>query len=166
MLWVGLEYLRSFFVIGFPWNSLGYSQYLTPYVTQFADMTGVYGVSFLIVLVNAGLYTLLLTNSPPVIKRRTAIATCCCVGLCVGYSLFVLPLSDAVEPAEKIRAAVVQGNIDQGIKWDKERRHEIFETYMRLSKETLNESPDLIIWPETAVPFALNFNPEFRYKHG
>ncbi|PIE33399.1 apolipoprotein N-acyltransferase [candidate division KSB3 bacterium] len=164
ILWVGLEYLRSFFVLGFPWNSLGYSQYLTPYVTQIADITGVYGVSFLIVLVNAGLYTILLSNSSMLMKRRTAIVTCCCVGICVGYGVWRLSSSDIDQAAETTRAAVVQGNIDQGIKWDTEHRQKIFETYMRLSKETLNESPDMIIWPETAVPLAFNYDPSFRSR--
>ncbi len=164
VLWVGLEYLRSFFVIGFPWNSLGYSQYLTPFVTQFADMTGVYGISFLIVLVNAGLYAILLTSSPSSVKRRTALAIGCCVGLGVGYSLFVLPPSDADGSADTIRVAVVQGNIDQGIKWNYKYRQKIFDTYIHLSEETLDESPDLIVWPETAVPFVLNYDPAFRNR--
>ncbi|MCX5918185.1 MAG: apolipoprotein N-acyltransferase, partial [Deltaproteobacteria bacterium] len=55
-LWVSLEYIRGFLFSGFPWELLGYSQYLTLPLVQIADITGVYGVSFLIVLVNAAIY--------------------------------------------------------------------------------------------------------------
>src|SRR2546422_7940318 len=52
-LWVALEWLRGHLFSGFPWALLGYSQYHTLSVIQIADVTGVYGVSFLLVLVNA-----------------------------------------------------------------------------------------------------------------
>jgi apolipoprotein N-acyltransferase len=62
-LWVGLEYVRSFLLTGFPWCLLGYSQFQRIEVIQIADLAGVYGVSFLIVLVNALIYALLLDPS-------------------------------------------------------------------------------------------------------
>jgi apolipoprotein N-acyltransferase len=58
-LWVSLEYLRSFFLTGFPWANLGYSQYLNLPFVQVADITGVYGLSFAILLVNVTLYLIL-----------------------------------------------------------------------------------------------------------
>jgi len=51
-LWVSLEYLRSFLLTGFPWANLGHSQYLNLPFVQLADITGVYGLSFVILLVN------------------------------------------------------------------------------------------------------------------
>ncbi len=163
VLWVGLEYLRSFFIIGFPWNSLGYSQYLTPQITQIADTTGVYGVSFLIVLVNAGLYTSLVANVPRKFKLRSLIVTLCCFGLSLGYGLYTLsPLEDGGQPGETMRLAVVQGNIDQGVKWSPEFKQEIFEKYIALSRQTLNTEPDMIIWPETAVPFVLHYDQAYK----
>src|SRR4030042_1538898 len=59
LLWVALEYLRSFLLTGFPWANLGYSQYLNLPMIQMADMTGPYGVSFIILLVNATLFRVL-----------------------------------------------------------------------------------------------------------
>ncbi|MEQ8164049.1 MAG: apolipoprotein N-acyltransferase, partial [Smithellaceae bacterium] len=55
VLWVCLEYGKSYLLTGFPWENLGYSQYLNKYIIQFADIAGVFGISFLIVLVNAAL---------------------------------------------------------------------------------------------------------------
>ena len=162
VLWAGLEYLRSFFLIGFPWNSLGYSQYLTPQVTQFADITGVYGVSFLIVLVNAGLYTTLAANVPQRLKISSLLVTLGCFGLCLGYGLYVLPDENSGTSGSTMRLAVVQGNIDQSIKWSPKFRQEIFEKYIVLSKETLPTEPDMIVWPETAVPFILHYDPSYK----
>ncbi len=172
VLWVALEYLRSFFIIGFPWNYLGYSQFLTPYVTQVADTTGVYGVSFLIVLVNACLYTVLFTTAQRVMKIQTAVATLCCVGFCIAYSLVKLSsVQGAISattspqpPLETIKIAVIQGNINQSIKWDPQQRQQIFDTYIRLSKTSFDAQPDMIVWPETAVPFVFNFDPVNKQK--
>ena len=54
--WVLLEYVRTYFLTGFGWNLLGYSQTSFPYIIQFADIFGVYGISFLIVFINMLLY--------------------------------------------------------------------------------------------------------------
>ena len=59
-LWVSLEFLRTYALSGFPWALLGYSQYQWLSVIQFADVTGVYGVSFLVVMGNVALTSLLL----------------------------------------------------------------------------------------------------------
>src|SRR4030043_1707001 len=58
-LWVALEYLRSFLITGFPWANLGYSQYLNLPFIQMADITGAYGLSFVVLLVNATLFWVL-----------------------------------------------------------------------------------------------------------
>ena len=59
LLWVGLEYLRSFFLTGFPWAILGYSQHLNLPFIQSADVLGAYGLSFALVLVNVTLYLII-----------------------------------------------------------------------------------------------------------
>ena len=169
VVWVGLEYVRSFFFLAFPWNFLGYSQFLTPSVTQIADITGVYGVSFLVMLVNAGLYTCIFSKVSRGIKITTAVATVCCVGCCMGYSLWRLPSEQvaktgntpSTEASQTVKVAVVQGNIPQNLKWDPKHRQEIFATYIRLSKRTLDKHPDLIVWPETAVPFVFQYEPDY-----
>ncbi|MBI4745793.1 MAG: apolipoprotein N-acyltransferase, partial [Deltaproteobacteria bacterium] len=56
VVWVSLELLTTYFLTGFPWGVLGYTQYLNLPVIQIADVTGVYGISFVIVVVNAGIY--------------------------------------------------------------------------------------------------------------
>jgi apolipoprotein N-acyltransferase len=58
-----------------------------------------------------------------------------------------------IEPSATIKVAVIQGNIDQAVKWDAQYRQQTLDTYITLSKQTLVEDPELIVWPETAVPF-------------
>jgi apolipoprotein N-acyltransferase len=172
VVWVGLEYLRSFFLLGFPWNLLGYSQFLTPYVTQIADITGVYGISFLIILVNGCVYTCLSAQTSWRTKVKTLVSTLCCAVLCVGYSLFILPSKEFAKTgnpehegsSQMVRVAVIQGNIDQRVKWNPDYRQQILDTYIRLSEATLDKHPELIIWPETAVPFVFQYKPHYSYR--
>ena len=163
VIWVGLEYVRTFFLFGFPWNLLGYSQFLTPTVTQIADLTSVYGVSWLILLVNVGLYVCLFSGASRPLKLKTGAAALCCVGCCVGYGLYRLPAAPA-KASQTVKVAVVQGNIPQNLKWDPAHRQAIFDTYVRLSQRTLTERPELIVWPETAAPFTFRYEPSYRLQ--
>ena len=144
--WVSTEYLRAHLFTGFPWALLGYSQSLNLYLIQIADITGVYGVSFLIVLFNFGVY-LALRKHP---ARRYV--------LFFIFALFILALSyghnktRVVYPAQKLKVAVIQGNIAQEMKWDPRQRGFIIDRYKALTKAALKEDPHLVIWPETSLP--------------
>ena len=67
-LWVLLEWVQTWLISGFPWMLLGYSQYLNLFLLQIASVTGVYGLSFLIVLVNAGLAQAFVSGSRMLIR--------------------------------------------------------------------------------------------------
>ena len=155
--WVALELIRSHFMTGFGWNLLGYSQSFTLPVIQIADITGAYGVSFLIVLVNIAIF---LTIKE--VKRRDyylkplAIAAVV-VFICLYYGTF---RARNVFTGEKLRVAVVQGNIPQLKKWDPSFREDILKKYERLTREAAGERPELIIWPETSVPGFLESEPD------
>lgn len=64
-LWVSLEYIRTYLLTGFPWSSIGYTQYKTLPLIQIADITGIYGISFIIVAINGAIVDLIL------LKKRT-----------------------------------------------------------------------------------------------
>ena len=165
VVWTALEYIRTYFFIGFPWNLLGYSQHLTPVMIQFADVTGVYGVSFLVMLVNAGLYTCFLSVQTRKSKILTGSVTAGCIGVCALYGFVTLASFErAASTTETVRVAVIQGNIDQRIKWDTAFKDHILDTYLRLSADALQEQPELIIWPETAAPFAFKYEWPYREK--
>jgi len=154
-LWVSLEYARSFLFTGFPWASLGYSQYRILPLIQIADITGVYGLSFLVVLCNVVVYLAIRgyvksrgeKGAYPVFGGIVFLAL---AGLALGYGY--LRLSHPAQ-GETIKVALIQGNIDQSIKWDPEFRDATISIYEKLTRRASVGGVDLVVWPESAAPF-------------
>jgi len=148
--WVFTEYIRAHLFSGFPWALLGYSQSLNLPVIQISDITGVYGVSFLVVLVNFGIYFALKK-----MKGRFYV-------LFIIFILFSMTVwygqkrIRQIYPPADIKVAVIQGNIPQAMKWDPRYRNSIINKYSVLTKEALKEKPELVVWPETSIPGYLN----------
>ena len=163
LLWVSLEYLRSFFLSGFPWANLGHSQYLNLPFIQMADIMGVYGLSFIILLVNVTLYRVFQQWAKRIFPVREVIVTILILlgALFYGYvKMGVLDRQMASLPALKV--GLVQGNIDQSIKWDPSFQRETLKIYERLSLKVAEAKPNLIIWPETATPFFFQEAKEYQ----
>lgn len=149
VLWTALELARTYVFTGFPWSLLGYSQYAALPVVQIADIAGVYGVSFVIVLANAAIAEYI-ADRKRIIPLVSAVAVISVV-LVYGAARLRAPGG-----ADRIRISVVQGNIEQDRKWDPAYQSEVLATYERLTKDALASRPDLVIWPETATPFYFN----------
>ena len=163
LAWIVLEMMRSWLFTGFPWGLLGYSLYDHLWMIQTADLFGVYGISGLIVMVNAAVTLVLLHWLEHrwhrfAISRRTlkltGAATSALMLCSIGYGIVRIHSVDrnaAAAPHETI--AVVQGNIDQARKWDP--RFQMLTTvkYRNLSVGAAAKKARLIIWPETATPF-------------
>ncbi len=155
-LWTALELARTYVFSGFPWSLLGYSQYRALPVIQISDITGVYGVSFLIVLVNAAIAEFITDRKQYQGMSIAALA----MTFVLGYGFVRLR---APEGPGAVTISVVQGNIEQDKKWDPAYQAETIAIYERLTNEALKQHPALVIWPETAVPFYFNGNnPEDR----
>ena len=165
LLWTTLEFLRSYVLGGFPWSSLGYSQYTFLPIIQISDITGVYGVSFLIVAVNAALVDVLLfkrryTERPlasllPTTSGFVALALFIVFTLSYGAYRLHQHRSGPV-----VKAAVIQGNIEQDKKWDPSYQQTVINVYKDLSFSAAREMPELIVWPETSVPFFFRTDKE------
>lgn len=150
-LWVTFELLRSRLLIGFPWNLLGHSQYQNLPLIQIADATGVYGISFVVAAVNAGIADGLVAHHGWR-KRASSFAT---AGLLVSGAVIYGWVDQPRIPRPEIRVALLQGNISQDIKWDPRFQDETMAAYQNLTLAQTRFHPDLVIWPETAVPFFL-----------
>jgi apolipoprotein N-acyltransferase len=173
LVWVLLEYLRGIVITGFPWSYLAHSQHRFLGLIQIVSVTGTYFISFLIVAVNAillriaedfGRYSF---GNPPRGGYREGSGKAKKDRLFIGYTSLVvvlLVLSLAYGTAilrsenpgrEGPTAAIVQGNITQDVKWDEASRLNTVRTYV---KKTVEETRgvDLVIWPETAIPFLLD----------
>ncbi|MCU7843774.1 MAG: apolipoprotein N-acyltransferase [Candidatus Thiodiazotropha sp. (ex Monitilora ramsayi)] len=140
-MWVAVEWLRGWFLTGFPWLQLGYSQIDSP-LAGYAPVLGTLGVS-LVVTVSAGAINLLGEKGG---SRRFAIPL---LGL-VWISGWGLSLQDWTMPSgESLRVALVQGNIPQAEKWAPEMLTPSLVLYAEQTKKHFDR--DLIVWPETAV---------------
>ncbi|MBN2125538.1 MAG: apolipoprotein N-acyltransferase [Deltaproteobacteria bacterium] len=154
-LWAGLEYVRAHALTGFPWCLLAHTQYRNPMLIQIADLLGAYGVTFLIVLVNGLLYALLfehlLRKRLLLIGKTAVVASIVLLFLLYGYH--ALSAGEARVPAPKtLRVAVIQGNIDQSVKWNPAYQEATIHKYVQMSASTMPFEPDVILWPETSVP--------------
>lgn len=155
--WVVMEFVRSYAFTGFPWSSIGYTQYEFLSAIQFADITGIYGVSFLVVAVNGAVADVFiarrrrkekpLANLWPTAVGLAALAVFVLVVL--GYGQFRL---NQHRPGRDVKVSVVQGSIDQSFKWDPAYRDEVLGIYKELTVGVAAEEPGLIVWPESAVP--------------
>jgi len=148
-VWTALELARTYVFSGFPWSLLGYSQYLALPVIQVSDIAGVYGVSFLIVLVNAAVAEFLADRK----KYSLLVIASVIMALVLGYGLMRIHVPENITG---ITVSVVQGNIEQDKKWDPAFQTEVLAVYTRLSQDALLQHPDIVIWPETATPFYFN----------
>lgn len=166
-VWVGLEYVRSRFLSGFPWELLGNSLYPHLGFIQIADWFGVYGISFVIVLVNLALYDVLssfTSKRGEDVERRSAWVSVATAGIVfvhvAAYGQWkIQAIQEIIDNAPSIDVMVVQGNIDQSIKWDPSRQQASVEKYLRLSRPlSPTNPPDLVVWPETAAPFYMGRN--------
>lgn len=163
-VWVTMEYLRTFLFTGFPWENLGYSQYQSLSLVQFADITGVYGISFLIVCVNTTLYLLLRSLSNKKIPCKEIIFTVLLVTIAVIYGSWrIVEIKKLTESSATMKAGLIQGNVDQGIKWNKAFRKKTITTHQQLSIKALQDGARLIIWPESSTPFY--FQSELDYQN-
>jgi len=159
--WVSLEFLRSHLLSGLGWNLLAYSQ--TPWLAliQMADVTGAWGVSYLIVLVNVALAGLFTRGVPLSSAVRHAVVAVACVLIAVWYGTWRLP---GLGSSQTVRVSVVQGNIPQEEKWDDAHRQDILARYAALTATAASTHPSLIVWPETSVPGALGIDEELTQQ--
>lgn len=155
-IWVMLEFLRGWLFTGFPWVILGCAQYKNPLIIQIADITGAYGVSFLIVMVNFVLFSWLSVLIKKEYKKSLlfeSAALFALLAVSVGYGYLSLKKED-VCPGLKL--VVAQGGIEQFKKWDPAYKDYILDTYEALTREAARTGADLIVWPETAIPTFIN----------
>lgn len=157
-LWVGLDWLRGVLFTGFPWMDLGYGLYRTPLLIQIADLAGHHGVTYLIVFANTLLF--LLFSARRRLAEHLLLAGCgvCLLGAVGFYShqrLHEITGRISSPDAAKVNVGIVQGNIDQSIKWSPTQQEATVDTYLTLTASLLRapSPPDLVVWPETALPF-------------
>lgn len=161
VLWVALEFGQTYIISGFPWELLGTGLYRFSIFLQVADLTGVYGLSFLLVLINAAIF-LLLSPARSRETRRLAYLPIVLLVLAawVGYGFYRLGVIEKLSAASTpLKVAVVQGDIKQGDKWKKDMVQATLDRYKKLTLRV--KGAKLIVWPESAAPFFFLRSPNF-----
>jgi apolipoprotein N-acyltransferase len=152
-VWIATEFGREHLLTGFPWVLLGYSQTSVLQVAQLASVVGVYGVSLLVAAVSAAL-------ALAVRRRYVPIATMLTVVLAVVvWGRQRVEHADLTHAGQPIRVGMIQGNVDQGVKWDPTRAASIFEDYVRMTRQAIGEGAQLLLWPESSTPFMYEEDP-------
>ncbi|MDP3732740.1 MAG: apolipoprotein N-acyltransferase [Candidatus Omnitrophota bacterium] len=154
-VWVLLEYVRAHLFTGFPWALLGYSQYLNLPFIQIADITGAWGVSFLVMMVNAAIYSAVCHRPSVTGMIRRYFIPLLCIIITFTYGYYKLNHRPSTIDHRPIKISIIQSNISQELKWEKSSRDFIMERYFSISSQALKDKPDLIIWPEAALPVVL-----------
>lgn len=158
-LWTALDHGRHFFLTGFPWGVLGYAQHENGWLLGLAPYTGVMGLSFVTALGGAALFFASGAGGAAHPRRRAALAAAAVV-----LALALGGLSDASAPplgGGSLRVGLLQGNVDQGVKWSPEFADATMTDYENLARRAVAEGARLVVWPETAVPGSVETEPGF-----
>lgn len=158
-LWVSLEYARTYVLSGFPWTLLGYSQYQWLPVIQFSDLTGVYGVSFLLVMGNVVVTSMAKwmwsqkSGHSASFPWQATLGFLVILSAAFGYGHWQINQQAVIDQSVKSLAmGLIQPNILQDKKWDTAYIDETLTRYTSLSLQA-GQQLDLLIWPEAATPF-------------
>jgi len=163
-LWTALEHGRGVFLTGWPWATLGYAQHENGALLGLAPWAGVYALSFASVLAGASVLEWAQRERPGRSPRR-ALAGLAAVLALHAIGAWVRPAAEPAEAgAERVRVAVLQGNIDQGVKWSPTWAERTLGIYERLTREAAAAGAQLVVWPETAVPGAPDGDPELERR--
>ncbi len=144
--WALTEWARGALFTGFPWLALGYAQAPPSPLAGYAPVLGVFGLSFLSVLAAGCLALAWRVRRKPLVPLALLCAT-----VFGGYALGALDWT--VASGDPLRVSLLQGNIEQSMKWQPERLRQSLATYLGLA---VRHPADLVVLPETALPLALD----------
>ena len=154
--WVAVELIQTYAIFGgFPWMLVGYALAPYPGLLQVVTVTGIYGLSFLLVGVGSLLALSLRVGNAKLVGISAAIM------LAANF----IPAPQGERPDDPLSVRVVQTNIDIEQSWETSTREQLMDELHILSVLT-PANPDLVIWPETPSPFYLNHDADFRYRMG
>ena len=157
LVWAATELGRTYIFTGFPWVLVGYSQTTVLPIAQFASLFGVYGMSMLVVTVSAALAVAAFPGRTSKEARSArfgpaALVLTIVIGIAVWGSRRVAG-AELTREGEPIRVGLIQGNVAQDEKHDREHASAIFANYLAMSRRALAQGAEFILWPESATPF-------------
>jgi len=155
--WVASEVGRTYIFTGFPWVLLGYSQTTVLPVAQLASVAGVYGLSLLVAAMSAAA---VIAMDRTVTRRAIPVAVV--FGLIIIVAVWGsrrVAQGALTREGEAVKVGLLQGNVDQAIKWDPAQAASIFDEYLRATRQAIFQGANLVIWPESSTPFRFDEDP-------
>ena len=149
--WVASEWLRATIFFAFPWVLLGTSQARVLPFVQSASIVGVYGLSWIIALVGAAAAAVAVSRRPR--HLRGGVAVLMFLAAISGWGLWRVQRSELLTQGQSLRVGIVQGNVEQGEKWNAGLRQTILDRHLLLTRQVLLERAQVVIWPESSTPF-------------
>jgi apolipoprotein N-acyltransferase len=153
--WVVSERLRCYGDLSAPWSTFGYALTQVPFFLQFADLVGVYGVSFILVLLNVLLFRAIKNYRARANARTYVVAWFVVFAVISTYDAFRW-FRGMRPPAGYLQVAAIQPNVPQRLKWDAAYSREILKKLFAMQAAALRTNPRLVVWPETAIPFYID----------
>lgn len=159
LAWVATELGRAYLMTGFPWVLLGYSQVTMLPVAQVASIAGVFGLSALVASVSAALaYAAVVGGRASSWSWRSGAVQPLAAALLVVLVSAVwgaarIRTGAFITSGEPFNVGLIQGNVEQGEKWDPRRGPEIFRDHLTMSRRAIAEGAHVVIWPESSTPF-------------
>ncbi|MDW8344705.1 MAG: apolipoprotein N-acyltransferase [Verrucomicrobiae bacterium] len=164
--WVVIEWFRARFIMGgFGWNGLGVSQYRAAALLQFISVTGGYGASALLVVINVIFYAtvrrwLMHLRAGQPVRRLSWELYAVMVTVCVLFLVGAREIARRDQtPSQSLRVLMVQANIPQSLKFVPDKAQMILDRHRHLTLTGAASQPNLIIWPETALPHPMRYDP-------
>jgi len=154
-LWITFEIARGY-MTGFSWAALGHSQVTVLPIAQFASLGGVNSLALLVVAASASL--VFAFDRSPYRYWPIAAVIVVSVGIAVWGSRR-LAANDLTREGEPVRIGLVQGNVDQAIKWDPASASRIFDDYIRDTRGAIGAGAQIVMWPESSTPFMFEEDP-------
>lgn len=164
VLWVGLEWVRGGLFTGFPWNELGISQWRRPFLVSLTCFTGVAGISLLLAAANLTVVCCWCAWRRAGLSRRAWVVPLSTLGAALAAAWAASGNApSAGTPSGVFRVLVVQGNIPQCRDWTEEEFREALRVYTELTCALAPAlQPELVVWPESAVPAPVGYEPFSR----
>jgi apolipoprotein N-acyltransferase len=148
LVWTAMEFGRAYLFSGFPWVPLGNSQVTVLPVAQLASVTGVFGVSALVAAVSAAVAGVIVARA----YRSAALVLLLVAGVGVwGYRR--VQTNTLTGTGRPLRVGLVQGNVDQGQKWNASVSDAVLQQYLAMTRRAADQGAGLVIWPESSTPF-------------
>jgi apolipoprotein N-acyltransferase len=148
--WVALEFIRSKILTGFPWMLVGYTQYNFLPIIQLSSLMGVYLVSFVVIFISLSIYFVVIREKFWYINAIFSFILM--IAIIIWGNEQISKTKKEFEKKKRLQVLLIQGNIDQSQKWEKDLQRKIILKHIKMTKENIDEQTNLVVWSETAMP--------------